>query len=837
MTADALPFLGGADHGPTTPATTWRTGTDGVVVAFAALAIDRFVVDPGPTAHSSGAGLEDASPEVRRAWRAVVAALAHLTPAREFWHVLTSRRPHEGGDGAVRAGWIAVGRGATVDAACDASRAGLEDLHTILAAHCDFFTVRRITDVPTLAEIVHAATDGTATALRRTRWEPPIQVETVPASKAGATHVPGALLPWPGHAAPWAPLLEAIVGLGAGQSFVVRCETGVVPPRAAVERAERDLLSVNVATLNVLGRGVDDATPVKSVMEALTAAAADRLRLLEGPCLLADAALVGPSQPVPGLAATLAATLIATSDGATLESRTGASAGDVSPVAFHTLPPDSMWMPLNPAMHPELLVSPREAVTLVRTPEPPGDERSPLPCSRARVLPLRTAPSVGTLLGDGEMRGDLQPVRLPDARRLQHVYIVGQTGTGKSTLMLNMALDDIAAGHGLTLLDPHCALTGAVLDRMPRERRDDVIVVNPADLERQVGLNPLELGSSAPAQYLARRDALIDELFDTFDALYNMREAGGPMFEQYFRAFMSLVMGTEAPSDYMPVLPMVTEVMNDQALARALATRISDSDPITATNLKAMFKTTGEHSLSNFTPYIVSKLNRFYAPAAARRTLCQSTGLDFGDIIASRKILLVELPAAHLGPDTAALIARQVIARLATEVMRRGGHSGGPPHFVYADEFHQFATERFAALLAEARKFGLGLVLAHQYTAQLIQRGERRVLDAVLGNVGTVVAFRVGVQDAELLDGVMAPRASASDIAGLPNHVAVVRSVGDLGNVPFTLRTRPPAPVSESPADVLREQSRQRYGRPTAEVDRQLRAELEALRAVSGRPD
>jgi len=415
-----------------------------------------------------------------------------------------------------------------------------------------------------------------------------------------------------------------------------------------------------------------------------------------------------------------------------------------------------MWPPLDPVAHPELLVGPAEAVTLIRTPEPPSDERSPLPCSRARVLPLRTVPGTGTVLGDGEMRGDSQPVRLEDSVRFQHVYIVGQTGAGKSTLMLNMIVDDIAAGHGLTLLDPHGSLINAVLDRIPPERMDDVIVVDPSDLERPVGLSLLDLGTADSAQYVARRDAMIDELFDTFDALYDMKVAGGPMFEQYFRSFLILVMGTSPPPDYMPLLPMLTEVMNDRSLARALAARIGNNDPITKASLEAMFDASGETELRNVTPYIVSKLNRFYSPVAARRMLCQTKGIDFGDAIRSRKIVLVDLPAVRLGTDTAALIARQVIARLANEAMRRGTAPDTPAHFVYADEFHHFATERFASLLAEARKFRLGLVLAHQYTSQLVLGHERRVLDAVLGNVGTVVAFRVGAQDAQLLDAVMA---------------------------------------------------------------------------------
>lgn len=829
-TPERLSYRPSDSGAPDSPALAWRELSDGSFVVFTGIIVDRFVVDTAPP-HSSGAGLEEASAEVRRTWRAVVAALAHLVPSREFWHIITTRQHRDAGDGAVMVGWAAVGRGPTRGDAIAASLAAHEDLRVILAAHYDFFTVRSVSEPAALAHLLRTATEGSGMALRRRRWEPTIQVEASPSAEAGDALVPGSLLPWPGQSAPWAPMLEGMASLPAAVAFVVRCETGVRVPREAVARAEADLLSVNRASLHVLSRDVEDATPVPSAMEALAAAVGHRLQLLEGPCLLADAILVGAEPLPPGLAATLAATLATLPDGSDA-ARGRPQAVEVLPVAFVTLDSNAIWMPLDPIAHPELLVSPSEAVTLVRTPEPPGDERSPLPCARARVLPLRSVPMDGTLLGDGEVRGDARPVRLPDAVRLQHVYIVGQTGAGKSTLMLNMALGDIAAGHGLTLLDPHGSLISAVLERIPERRRDDVIVVDPSDLDRHVGLNLLDLGTTDPAHYVARRDSAIDELFDTFEALYDMRVAGGPMFEQYFRVFLALVMGAVPPLDYVPLLPMLTEVMNDRELAKALAARVAVSDPITEGTLRAMFDAKGEAELRNITPYIVSKLNRFYGPVAGRRMLCQVKGIDFAEVIASRRIVLVNLPAVRLGGDTAALIARQIIARLANEAMRRGTDADAPLHFVYADEFHQFATERFAALLAEARKFRLGLVLGHQYTSQLVHKQDRRVLDAVLGNVGTVIAFRVGAQDAELLDDVMAPRATASDISGLPNHVAVVRSVGALGNVPFTLRTRPPSPVGQSfEVDIL-ERSRQRHGRPTEEVDLELGQQLEALRAV-----
>ena len=186
----------------------------------------------------------------------------------------------------------------------------------------------------------------------------------------------------------------------------------------------------------------------------------------------------------------------------------------------------------------------------------------------------------------------------------------------------------------------------------------------------------------------------------------------------------------------------------------------------------------------------------------------------------------------RLGQEAAALLARQVVVRLGQAAMARPASADFVPHFLYADEFHHFASERFAALLAEARKFGLGLTLAHQYTSQLVTKeGNNRLLDAILGNAGTLVLFRVGGPDARLLAGSVSPRASANDISGLPNFMALVRSVG-LGNVPFTLRTLPAPPALVTTDNATRQDFARRAARPHGEVETDIQRELEALKQI-----
>jgi type IV secretory pathway TraG/TraD family ATPase VirD4 len=437
-------------------------------------------------------------------------------------------------------------------------------------------------------------------------------------------------------------------------------------------------------------------------------------------------------------------------------------------------------------------------------------------------------------LGQPERAAAETSPRVDLSTRLQHVYIVGQTGTGKSTLMLHMALQDIEEGRGVTVLDPHGPLIEQLLDRIPARRRDDVILLDPADAEWCTGVNPLAISTDDPIQYVAERDRVIDELLDTFDVLYDLRVTGGPMFEQCFRTFLGVIVGTRRPDSYIPILPMLAVAMNSKALSRVLASRAAADDPVLVTTLETILDATGEAQLSAMAPYITSKLIRFYGPASARRILCQTRSLDFQSIIESRKILLAELPKTRLGAEAAALLARQIIVRLGQAAMSRRPGAEPSPHLIYADEFHTFATERFATLLSEARKFGLGLTLAHQYTSQLVTDRGRKVLDAVLGNAGTMVLFRVGLDDARLLDAAVAPRAGAHDIAGLPNFMAIVRSVG-LSGVPFTLRTLPPPAIPQTADAGFRQRAARRFARPHTEVDVEINAQIEALKKASKR--
>lgn len=196
----------------------------------------------------------------------------------------------------------------------------------------------------------------------------------------------------------------------------------------------------------------------------------------------------------------------------------------------------------------------------------------------------------------------------------------------------------------------------------------------------------------------------------------------------------------------------------------------------------------GENSLQNVATYITSKFNRFVSDMTLRNITCQNSVLDLDDIVNSGRVLLFYLGKGRFGDQAAGLLASQVVSRLRHIVMMRGAGADVRPFYLYADEFQLLADDRFAELLAEARKFKLALTVAHQYVQQL----PAQVLQGVLGNVGTTICFRVGAPDGEMLEGVFKPTFGCRDLTSLPNFRAYVRSFGALGHMPFSVEMEAP---------------------------------------------
>ena len=419
----------------------------------------------------------------------------------------------------------------------------------------------------------------------------------------------------------------------------------------------------------------------------------------------------------------------------------------------------------------------------------------------------------GVTIGQVRRWGVDEPISLSDADSAQHTHICGVTGSGKSALLLNLALGRIREGHGVALIDPHGDLAFDLLRQLPPDRHEDVIVFDPTDVARPIGLNIVEVDPAYPEQ----KTFVINELFRIFDVLYDMRQVAGPIFEQYFRnAFLALLDDPDRGTD----ITLLSRFLTDRTF-RSSVLRTCSNPLVKAFWQREVDKATGEASLANVATYITSKVgslvsNDFLLPIVGQ----QRSGIDFRGVMDDRRILIARLNKGRLGGRSTRLVGMVLVMRFLMAAMSRADQAPKErvPFHLMIDEFQALVTPALAEMLAEARKYRLRLTLAHQNLAQV--SAELRA--AVLGNVGTTMSFRVGPGDAAALASGMGDTGLSGGLASLPNfHVLLRSNIDGKSFSPFVLRTLPPpsAPALEDdPVEGLLERSRQLYGRPRAEV-------------------
>ena len=383
-----------------------------------------------------------------------------------------------------------------------------------------------------------------------------------------------------------------------------------------------------------------------------------------------------------------------------------------------------------------------------------------------------------------------------------------------------MILHDIYQGRGVGVLDPHGALIEGILNHYPKERADDLVLVDVTDIEHPIGFNVLRITETDPLQYRLARDLIIDDLYSYLHRVYDLKTTGGPIFETYFRGVLGLLMGSEPPAaNRIPNLMLFRSFFTNEDF-RTFLSAMND-DWMLEDFIKEMESAGGDVSLDNVAPYITSKFNRFISDIALRNITCQSNIIDMDAIVNQGKVLLFHLGKGRFGDQAAGLLASQIVSRIRNAVMKRGYNKSNRPFYLYADEFQLFADERFAELLAESRKFRLSLTIAHQYTKQL----PPQVHLAVLGNVGTTVTFRIGALDGEILEPLYSPAVSRRDLSSLPNFRCYVRSFGKLGQTPFSIELAPPSTqVNPALAKQLKKLSRSKYGKERAEAEKEIMA-------------
>lgn len=422
----------------------------------------------------------------------------------------------------------------------------------------------------------------------------------------------------------------------------------------------------------------------------------------------------------------------------------------------------------------------------------------------------------GIVLGVNKHRSAETTVYMGREDRLRHFYCIGQTGTGKSTLLKNMIIQDIQNGDGVCMIDPHGTDIVDVLAAVPRERYEDVIYFDPSYTARPMGLNMMEFDPAYPEQ----KTFVVNELLSIFRKLFGaVPESMGPAFEQYFRNSALLVM--EHPESGNTLIE-IGRIMGDSDFRELKLSHCKN--PIITQFWENAERTSGEQSLANFVPYITNKFDPFVSNEIMRPVIAQEkSAFNFRDIMDTKKIFLVNLSKGRLGDLNANLIGLVLVGKFLMAALSRVDSLDKdlPPFYLYIDEFQNITTDSIATILSEARKYKLSLTIAHQYIKQL----EDKIRDAVFGNVGSLCAFRVGAEDAEFLEKTFNPVFTAKDIMNLDNRNAYLKLLmNGKPERPFNIETLAPVKGSKEVVGPLRELSYLKYGRDREEVDSEILA-------------
>ncbi|CAN5531103.1 hypothetical protein BH10ACI1_BH10ACI1_31480 [soil metagenome] len=457
-----------------------------------------------------------------------------------------------------------------------------------------------------------------------------------------------------------------------------------------------------------------------------------------------------------------------------------------------------------------------EAVLSFRFPSPGVEEITGIKCKSYRTQLFKENVKSGQLIGYSRHNNLRKDVKLSRSDRRRHIYAVGQTGTGKTTMFESMILDDMRNGEGLCVIDPHGDLVEKLLKKIPEDRAGDVVIFDPGDLERPIGFNILEYESEAQKHFLIQELlSIIERLMAKFDPNF-----AGPLFYQHSRMVLQLVMsnpqkiGTLAQlyqvfssnDFYKRFLPLAKP---DKVLQTFIDETLSKTD-----YTKIGFEST---SLGG---WISSKYEPFIGDPMLRNIFGQPySTIDLKSVMNDGKILLVNLSKGRMGELNARFFGMVLIAKLQAAAMSRANmpENRRRDFYLYVDEFQNLATQNFSVLLAEARKYRLNLILTNQFITQVSQD----IRDAITGNVGTIISFRVGSTDAEFLERDFLPTFNKFDLMNLPNFNTYVSTLVD-GQVvkPFSLRIVSDfSKEQKTLARQIRSTSRKKYGINRREVE------------------
>lgn len=433
--------------------------------------------------------------------------------------------------------------------------------------------------------------------------------------------------------------------------------------------------------------------------------------------------------------------------------------------------------------------------------------------SSKQVDAPRNIPSDGLFLGYNIFRGVKKPIRVALGDRQRHMYAVGQTGTGKSTFLENLAFQDMLNGDGFAFIDPHGDVAERLLAMVPKERTEDVIYFCPAEMEYPLGLNMFEFHTNE------QKDFLIQEAINMLYKLYDPQRQGiiGPRYEHWFRNAALTVMANPEGGTFIDI----PKVFTDKSYERQLKQYVTDQTVLDFWN-KEMASTSDYHK-SEVLGWFVSKFGAFLSNEMMRNIIGQTkSAFNLREIMDKKKILIVNLSKGRTGELNSKLLGMIFVMKFQAAAMSRANvpEEERQDFCLYVDEFQNFSTDSFATIMSEARKYHLNLTVANQFTTQLTDE----VRDAVFGNMGTIVSFRVGQNDVEVLSKYFQPLFEPDDLLRVPNHNAIVRTlVSGVPTQPFSMSTVPPLGTPNPKlADALKQLSAAKYGRPKAKVESEI---------------
>lgn len=476
----------------------------------------------------------------------------------------------------------------------------------------------------------------------------------------------------------------------------------------------------------------------------------------------------------------------------------------------------TMWRPWLIIFKPKMILTSEELASIFHIPNVKYNRSPNIAWQNYKIAPPPdNLPNEGILLGHNIFRGVTTEIRMKNEDRFRHFYVIGQTGTGKSSILQSMIRQDLRNGAGICVIDPHGSLVDDILPFIPRERADDVIYFNPADLDRPMGLNLLEAETDSEKDLVAL-DAMniMIKLFD--------EEIFGPRIQDYFRnGCLTLMADPEGGA-----LTDIVRLFTDDAYQQYKVEKVTN--PIVKSFWVNQMANTGAREKQEMIPYFAAKFGAFITNTMMRNIIGQAkSAFNFSNVMNDGKILLMNLSKGMTGDINSKLLGLIIVSKLQMAALRRQTMSKDERRdfFLYIDEFQNYITDSIESILSEARKYRLSLNLAHQYIGQLVEKQDEKIKNAVFGNVGSMMCYKIGAQDAEFMAKEMAPVFSDQDLVNVDKFKAVMKlSIDTQPSRPFSIIPLNPY-LEKGDADVgeaYKQLSRLKYGRDVEFVNREI---------------